>query len=259
VKSSLNELLGGPETKPKVIETPNSRSLKDVVEADASNYLTRDEAVKVLQGVENAAVGYEPQSEFAALFDLEVTHQDSYDGLPSLAKPAVWLASAPRKYLADLEVDETYYDALGRDIPRLDMLMGTSGRIATTVDKQTRGFKSTFELPYACIRVEARRKQPNINSAFWYLVPLLSRTHLAVFSAYASCRPKGWNEEEPVLADVQWQTIELPLGDAGGVFDQVGRLADGFCDFALKPVRDRFGPILAPSKAALPTLGGRPD
>jgi hypothetical protein len=150
---------------------------------------------------------------------------------------------------------ETYQ----KQVPKtfLQLLGDSSGEPNKLVHAQRTvmaGFSFTFEMPFEHIRLHLEPRTPNLAPEECYIVPIVSRTHLRLFWAFAHFAYVDWDRTERA-GKLDWATAEAPLKDAVVVDGHVASIFAQFSRFVEEPLLARWGPLAAAGTA----LPGEPQ
>jgi len=250
LRKSLAGLLAGGATQPLEGETKPARtprSLKDIVAEEAKKYCTAEEVALILGDLSQdlkVSAGNAP-NDFLSLFELEYEVGADYAGLPSLAAIGKWIEKSDHNYFAD-PVTKTVPVPIGPHNV-MDLIVQPWGEPRKeNVVQVTVGVKATTDMPYRYLRVIAKPKYPNLNRTACILLPLVSKTQVAIFNTMLNYKEAGWNEEV-MEGSPKWNLAERELKDMTGIRAYFVKVLDKYWAFTLDPVRERFGLLEKPS------------
>jgi hypothetical protein len=220
------------------------------VKVDAEFYCTKEEAFAALTQVKDRLIQFDHPTEGSDLFDTVVNEIQDYTGLPDTAPVGKWFEDSTHKYFAKALKKKLRFKKL-KTAPAFMYTLRSLGSLGlenivprqedyTTVEEEViSGVSPTIDMPYGCVTLKMTPKYPNLNSTECFLLPFLSRTHLACFYAMRSYEPTGWEEEVPT-SEIKWQLFEAEMKNAESLDGSVRNVVEEFWAFTLNPIKKKF-------------------
>jgi hypothetical protein len=216
---------------------PQELTLEGMVRKDAENYRSKDEVSKLLTDIKELISGHEYLNDFANLYDMECSFENSLYSLPSKATIGEWLDKHQDEYFASVEDTQEEYQA--RVYSYRALYRSNLPEYETMYRRKIIGFKLTGEAPYDWVKLVAKPKYPNIPWCNCSLVLILSKRVIRFFYYFTEYREKNWDERDPKI-DFNWKTVEYPFVESGKISAFVSDLKEQFANWVVEQVRKRF-------------------
>lgn len=224
-------------------------SIFDGIARDAKRYFTREQAMDSVSKLSDLLSATKLSSEMDRLFDLSIHIEESKP--PSSEHIGRWLKSAKdHNYFAGPIVEtETYQkrvmkSGLALGIVQMSGIWGTdSDELYKLVDAEREivtGFRFSTEMPFGHIRLRLEPKFPNIAPEEAYVVAILSKTHLMLFSAFSHFEHYDW-EKSRRSGKIEWTGEEVALLDHSFLESTVAQIARKFEEFVYGPLKAQWG------------------
>jgi hypothetical protein len=224
--------------------TPTHKlSLKELVENDALNYISEEAVLDLLEKLRIALEEYQHQKELIELYDVELTFLDSLVGVANLRAIGEWVAENKSRFFAEpTYAKEAYYE----EVPDSRKLSLASWdelplRKVRKYRDVINAFRSTVELPYVAVKMQAQPKFPNIDLHILFITFTISMTHIHFFYLLSRYKTKNWDEYQLVENSKWQQTSDITLADAKNVINAVAEYLAGFETQILVQIREKFG------------------
>lgn len=229
----------------------HSMSLLDKIIVDAERYVPKERALEAV--VEFAAlasaVKFEPV--LTQLFDVS-THLEQSNP-PGADQIGRWLKpSKDERYFAHPVTETQAYQkrvlksgsGIGLSIAHFSGLFGTDSNddLYKWVDAHREvvtGFRFSTDMPFDHIRIRLTPKFPNLTPEEVYIVPIVSRTHLRIFSAFTHFEFYDWDKSKRV-GKIEWASMEVSLLDETGIKGFIDGVIRDFQGFVLDPLQAKW-------------------
>lgn len=117
---------------------------------------------------------------------------------------------------------------------------GDDDYVNVTTDREVIiGYESTVEFPFSFVTVYAEPKFPNLNAAAWYVVPIVSMTHLRIFWAFVLYENIAWDERR-MIGKFEWATDEAHLKDIDKIKQVIDSIGSNFLSLIEKPIKAKW-------------------
>jgi len=213
----------------------SSESLKDIIERQAENYCTEEEATNVLEKVIQKVECHTYPVEFEELYEVQHSFDKHHsDSLPQESVIGKWLDEHSHNYFAEVEDEEV-------EVPVSSYLPFFERRfLRPRFRRQVTGFELTANGPYEIIQIQAKARFPNISWSACIIVALLSKMNIRLFYFYADYIEKNWKDRK-LPRRVNWQTTELRLQDVEDICHIVENIQREFVEWCVNKLRKAFG------------------
>ena len=250
LKNQLNKILTKP-AKNENAENKEVKSILDLVKDDAQKYCSEKEAMEYTKSFLSSFKDTSLDDRIIELYKTEYTEESDYSCIPSASSIGKWLASNEHNFFAKkYEENVTVHRRVHKDPSKRGLI---ASKIAifgmmyndddyTTIKKRElriTGFRSTVDMPVTLIKITAEPLFPNINPAVAYIVPILSKTKLAVFYSFNFYEQKGWNERT-ISDSVKWITSQFELTNQEMSEKLTQKILDEFSIFLYNPIAEKF-------------------
>jgi len=238
LREKLGGLLKGEKGALEQQVREDKKSLKKLVEEDASRYCTEEESSAILEKLGDQIGTICINHEGKDLYDVRCEKVQDYSGVPMIEKIGQWVdQNKPELFVKVIDKYEIV------DVPTTDafsVLFGKVDQAVKIVKKKNRiivGIGSTVPMPYSYIMVSAKPKYPNIDETVCYVVPLLSETEVRFFTAFGTYEKKM----RRLKKEINWETSALGLKDDKRLTQYMLEVFTRFWDYTLAPIIKRFG------------------
>lgn len=230
-------------------------SMLDRVSADAKRYCSKESALETVAELAKLASTLNLAPALTQLFDVS-THLEPHDP-PSSDQIGRWLKSSnDEKYFAEPVIETESFqkrvlkNGLGLNLAQFGHLFGTDNEDSYKwVDAQREvvtGFKFSTDMPFNHICIKLAPKFPNIAPEHAYIVPMVSRTDLRVFSAFAHFEHYDWDKSRRV-GKIEWTGREVTLKDYAKLSGVVDRIVEDFQNFVIEPLQTKWSGTVSDS------------
>jgi hypothetical protein len=233
------------QPEPQLADIPQVLTLAEMVRKDAESYKSKDEVVSLLTGLKELIGKHKYSDDFANLYDMEYSFENSLYSLPNKALIGEWLDKHQDEYFASVEEGQEEYQAQVFSIRSLRY--SSAPEYETRYRRKVIGFKLTDESPFNWVKLVAKPKYPNIPWCNCSIVLVLSKRVVRFFHFFTEYREKNWDEREPQL-EFSWKTVEYLLIENEKINAFVSNLQEKFAYWVVEQVRKRF-PQPATSKS----------
>lgn len=213
-------------------------TLEQMVRKGAERYRTKEEASALLLNLKETLAQFKSSSEFASLYDMEVSFEQNLESLPKKATIGEWLEKHLDEYFGSVVKEEESYQA------RVSSYYSVI-RYPFAPEYETRyrmkivGFELDHNGPYNWIRMHATPRYPNIPWCNCSIVIILSKSVIRFFYFFTEYVDRSWSDREPKL-NFTWKTDELPLAEENRIRDFVSNLQSSFAEWVIEQVRKRL-------------------
>jgi len=229
---------------------PGETTLKALIEEDAKDYCTKDEAFNVLIKLNAYLTKYKHPAEVQEFYKVEVSKLPEYSSIPNISAIGKWFKENKHTFFAEPIEDKVKVKRLKRGMFGIAAVsFATIGQPTLSdsdyefvTELRTSGVRSTTELPYVGLLLRAKALYPNLDSTSCFLVPFISRTHMIIFAGPVYYSARGWGEEA-ILGDVKWRFFEERMKNEDGVLKLISTVISDFWDFTITPVKKKYGLI----------------
>jgi len=240
LKASIEGFLKGPtQTQTPVKDGPLALSLLEQIKRDSLKYCSEVEANEALRKVAETISILNPPEQLAKLFKFEL-HTENTSSVPNAESIGRWLEkqSDERKLFADVERNMRTVKVRRpmKPIHPMDLLLGnradfrdTEYKVVEEVSSIIVGFKSTVDMPYRFLSLNAKRNFPNLDLVECIVVPLLSRTHIRLFWGNQVYEYVAWDNQRSIGA-IEYVTAECPIKDEAERQEILSRITSRFIE-----------------------------
>jgi hypothetical protein len=228
-------------------------TLANRLREDAKWFFSKEEALEVLNSIDSGMKATDILHETRELYSFNVTRENSMP--PNADAIGKWLEQNQddKGYFAKPEMRiEIYQKRVPKDLffAGLSAMLGESAghRLVDAQRTVVAGFSFTFEMPYRHIRVRLDPLLSNLTPEECYILPIVSRTHLRLFWAFAHFAYLDWEKAERT-GRLDWATAETRLKDRSGLEDLLASILMKFSEFVEEPLRVRLGPMTSDEAA----------
>lgn len=207
--------------------------LKEFVAEDEKSYVSRDEALEILNEWLTKVENHTYSEELEAIYQLEVstvTSKRIYDERII----GEWLRDNQHAYFAETETELV---AKRSDFEPARIMAALSEHYLV---REIVGFKHTDEFPYKAIYVTARRLHKNLPLFTCTLTYLPRRNSLLVFRQFIGWKDKNWNDFAR-LTTGDWKSLECAFGIREELWKITEEILYDFEHYILENVKAIFG------------------
>ena len=220
LRDSLAKLLHDGDLGTKDAVEGDARILQ-LLQKEAAEYCSKEEALERLDSFRKALETTPLSRSVAELYDITCESYDDYSEVPKATAIGKWLMTDKKGLFGSPKFEMKHNFKTGERVPLLS------------------GFYSTVELPFACLRLVASPKLPNLRVASANVVPLISKTILQLFLSLNFYEEYGWEQRVPA-SDVKWTTFSGRLKDSDELRKLADRILQEYSDFLFSPIREKF-------------------
>lgn len=228
-------------------------TLKALVEEDAKFYCTKDEAFNTVTQLKNHLDKYKHPTEVEELFKIEVSQLADYSSIPNIIAIGKWLKETKHNFFAEpiwetVRVKKPTLRGIMKAIPGGSFSGLGDHDFELIMEQRISGVKSTTEMPYSGLMIQAKAIYPNLNSTACFLVPFVSRTHMMLFASTVFYSIRGW-EDDVITGEVKWRTYEERIKDDELILKTISTMINDFWDFTMTAVKMKFGQLKEESES----------
>ncbi|OCJ24623.1 caspase family protein [Serratia sp. 14-2641] len=227
-------------------------SLKELIEQDARRYFTKERAMVVYNEISNLILSkFTLSGELKDLFDLQVMKHSNYNMMPNPKMIAGWVNKNNDELFVKVILGRENVTRKVRKVNSFSALtiqaMGYSDednyRLVNETVSVPVSIEATTDVDYNVMEVFAKSKYPNLNSMVMYILPLLSRTKVVIFSTVAHYKSSDWDAESLVAESSKWVTKNIELCKTEELAEHISELVTSFEDSIITPLMDTFSPL----------------
>jgi hypothetical protein len=230
---------------------PASISIVDSIRRDAATYCSEVEALAIVESIPRYLQEGASYADVEELYTISV-EQFKSSSVPSPGVIGRWLDGNKTNppYFAEptigtRTVKKRVRSGLSDFLAMQGKVLGDS-EYTTASETYIDGFRNTADLPYVYTRIRAEPCFPNLQPADCFVVPILSRTHLRLFSSYTRLEFVDWKHAQSVET-TDWTTEEVQLKDENGRKELLETIVGNFLEFVLRPIEAKWGTAPAPA------------
>lgn len=215
-------------------------SLIDKIKKQASEYLTKEQAIILVNELRTKLSEYKLDADLNAIYDFTITFQENYDGIVSKNTIGKWLDNTPHEYFAKSnhtrERKDRYTNPFGaiRSVNFLNPIGNDSD-----YEWVMNGFELEVEVPYKTIIFTLNSKFPNIDSYTARIVYLLSKKQIRFFYFLTNFETKNWDERK-LNPKIEWFTSEYPLKDEAIIMEGLKKIFTLLIEKVKKELEEKF-------------------
>lgn len=213
------------------------QTLKELIEEDAKNCLSRDEVRDILSKLQTQLNTQSFPEDLKEFFDfstefIKIDYDFETYSLPSPDVIGRWLNSKGKSYFAEPVWKET-------EEPLSPYNVFFNPLIRTRTKNEIADFKITSNLDYDIVKVSATSKYPNVESYELTIVIILSKRSLQIFYYLSNLIDKNWHDKE-LPEVIKWKTTGWNLGDSTTILDAFKALLSRFTENIRNQLEQRF-------------------
>ena len=228
-----------PENKSESVTT-EMMTLEKVVQEGAKQYCDAEEVEDLLNSIKEHTLNFEYSIDIKPFFIFENKFQ-SHRYSEELLKEKVigdWLSKNDEEYFAETVEEEIDYEVEVPDYSSIGMMRG-GYRTKTKYRNSISGFKTTSNLSYDLVRIDAEPKFPNIPPYNCTLLIIVSKKSMLLFYYFAQYREKNWVERK-LNSNIKWQYSKGSLKETDKTIDSVSKIQKDFGKFIFSSLQERF-------------------
>ncbi len=253
LKNSLGEVLKGTAipAKIEVTEDKGSKTLIELVKADAERFCSEEEGLKYLTDFIKKVSETKLNNEISDLYNIEHEAMSDYSEIPFPSAIGKWLDSNENNFFAIPFKEEKKIKRRVHKDPKKRLLGSFNSWSVLGIEDEDdynyvvntemfiTGFRSTVDLPLNLLKVTLEPKFPNIDPASAYIVPILSKTDLRVFFSFNFYDQKGWDSKK-ISGSVKWLTEIVGLADEEAHTELGKKIMEEYSQFIYAPLAEKF-------------------
>jgi hypothetical protein len=222
---------------------PNDLNLLEKIKKQATEYLTKDLAVELLNDLRLEVEKYESSALLKDMYSLKITFYDNYDMIINKNIVGKWLDENQHEYFAKSKSvrvrKDRYSNALTSSryyaMEALALLNDSENMYEWVKD----GFELEVEVPYKSLVFDLNSKYPNIDSYTGRIVYFISKRQIRFFYFITNYITKNWDERQ-INAKIEWFSSEYPISDKTIVLEGLRKIYDLLEAKAIKDLEDKF-------------------
>ncbi|EEQ09911.1 hypothetical protein ymoll0001_17700 [Yersinia mollaretii ATCC 43969] len=229
-------------------------NLLERIKIDAERYLSQEEAMAVMNSIKQCLFNkkffdYDGKD----IYTLEASEVDNYKRIPNIDSIASWASKNERSFFVKALYEKTTRKIKVPKSKRLGSLFfaATIGAgnaesdydiIEETVNLPV-SIDSTVDIPFIALSLKAKSEYENINSSILYILPIISRTAIIIFSFQCHYKKINWSDEREIYESQKWSSSTFELIKKLDILDYVNKLLIEFENFSLEPIKNELGII----------------
>lgn len=225
-------------------DTKQSITLADRVRTDAKQYSNEEQVYKALLTLKEAIQTPNEPDDFGDLYSIDVQEGKEFSNLPDTKTIGDWLSETKAPYFAVPFLKAVQVKKRKPKNPLKASLLFSIDEsdfiITEEEEMRTVGFKPTVDMPYLYLTIKAKPKYPNIPYIDCYIVPIVSRTDIRIFTALCRYRDIGWDKRVRDN-DIKWATKSYPAVAPDLTVLASQDISDQLWSFIREHVEQKFG------------------
>lgn len=231
-----------PKTAPVVVTEENQSELVDTdlvatVKKDATRYRSEEEAYETLEGIKSFLEAFKFSDLFTELFDYQIEFSSFTNDIPRASQIGHWLQkSTSDEFFAKPDI----YNPKPPKTQRTIFDIGVETQHYTLGGPKVIGFHITHNAPYKMVSIEVYPKYPNLEATYFYLIPIFSKTTLALMRGHGTYFEESWGKYKK-RSDIEWKSGKFHLKQGESINNFLQQVLGRFEEFSLTLVRTRMG------------------
>jgi len=199
-------------------------SLLDKIQGQASEYLTKEQALVVIDYLKTEVEKIQIQEELKEIYDLEIILPDNYDFIIKKNTIGNWLDTNTHDYFA-----KSVNRRVRKDRNNYTSLLRTSNINMFGVENEDdfeyvkNGFDIEIEVPFKSIIFNLNSKYPNVESFTARAIYLVSQKQIRYFYFITNFITKNWDERK-LNNEIEWFFTEHPIHKKEEVFNGITKI-----------------------------------
>lgn len=214
-------------------------SILDKVKKDASEYLNKEQAIKVIEDVKDRISSFALKENLEELYDLDIVFDESYDLIVDDVTIGKWLNENPNNFFAHSVSKRLRKDRNSNPFHKLTFSYMDMIGNSTDYESVMVGFDLDIEVPYKTISISLLSKFPNLESFTTRIVYVLSKKIIRFFYFITNFEENGW-DSKTLNKDISWSTNEHLLYNTKAVEDAVEDIFNELQETTLRQLEERF-------------------
>lgn len=220
--------LSSSEIESSEITADETLSILDLVKKDAERYVSFD-AVKIcLNSLKEKLETQNIDSFLNDFYSLEIT-EISYKDIPKIKEIGKWIEEKGKNSYTQLSHENIPYVV---KVPKNNLGIWSSVlskysavneddyKTETRYRQEVCSYTNSIEIPYIGLNVHFVSKLPNLMDNSLFIVPILSRTNVNLFTTKVDYKRLGWDDQVVVPLSAKWEYKDVPyestaLNDVG--------------------------------------------
>ena len=240
-KTFLKEILCQNDVRAK--DDNKSQTLKQLVENDAKRFFDKDDAMRIYNSIPELIDSiFTFDGELKSLFEREIIIHNDYQIIPKIRSLSEWISNNNDDFFVRAIITNESHEERVRKpgVLGLDMFNDDSYKTVTKYKQVPTSFESTTEVPFHVVQIKAQPLYPNLNSMTVFLLPLISRTKMIIFSTIAPYKTVGWDKEKMITDDCKWIPKVVELADSKKLLEYINESYKQFYDSIYQPLLKNF-------------------
>ncbi|REH48889.1 caspase domain-containing protein [Tenacibaculum gallaicum] len=197
-------------------------SLIDKIKKQASEYLTKEQALEVIDFTKSEIEKIEISESLNDIYDLEVILSENYDYIINKNTIGNWLDNNTHDYFAKsitrrVRKDRNHYS----NFLRTPNLFGVENEDDYEYIKS--GFDIEIDVPFKSIIFNLNSKYPNVESFTARAIYLVSQKQIRYFYFVTNFITKNWDERK-LNSEIEWFFTEHPIYNKEEVVDGIKKV-----------------------------------
>lgn len=219
-------------------------SLLELIVADAQRYCgkeTADQSLVKLAGFVTTSGMPDLVSE---LFTVEKVEENDFAKMPNSTAIGKFVADNRQKFFA-----RPYYQSYTakKRVHKNPLLSSISipflsdddTKEITTTENRIVGYRPTTEMPFLYLIVRAEPKHENLDFHECYIVPIISKTEIQLFTNFCRYFNTSWDDRE-IEGSRSWETWACGLKHAERIEAKVTEIMSRFWRFVIEPLEKKY-------------------
>ncbi len=243
----------GTSPEPKLVQS--GKSLLELIKDDAKRYCTKASADESLQELAKLVTTEGLPSQLKDLFTISKVEETDFGNMPDPTSIGKFVSENRQRFFA-----KPFYHTfkVRKQVPK-NPLLGTVASLLedgmkeiTVNENRIVGFRPTTMMPYLYLIVQAEPKFENLQFHECYIVPIISKTEIQLFTIFCRYFDTSWDNRELDGAP-KWETWSCELKDEKKLRRQLEEVMGRFWNFVLNPLKQRYLPAIEKAGAAPPS------
>lgn len=225
-------------------EKSGDLSLLDRIKMDASEYLTKNQVVDLVNEIKQDVSELKLPEELNDIYNLEIAFQESYDGIVEKNVIGKWLDDNTHDFFASSKHKSVRKDRYTNPIGNLVNISAVQTSLFThyndnEYDWIRDGFEIEVEVPYKTIKFTLNSNFPNVESYTARVIFFISKKHIRFFYFITNFEIKNW-DERTLNDNIEWFTTEHLMHDKENVMNGLKKIFNRLLEKAKADLEDKF-------------------
>ncbi len=242
ISDALNEYLRTLElsTNAGLDNLDHNKSLIEKVKSQAVLYLTKDQALALINRLKERLTNLTLNQDLTELYDLEVEFFDNYEKILNKNVIGKWLDDNGSEFFAKSLHIRVRKDGLTGILDTYRLYADSYRKMNEEDYKWERnGFELEVEVPYKTIVINLNSKFPNVDSYTARIVYLISQKNIRLFYFITNYEVKNWDDRK-LNPRIEWVSTEHLMSDETDVEAGINDIFERLVDKAKRETEDKI-------------------